>query len=258
MPLYRVTAPDAGRHQLERWRRSVLHTGTLLGLMVGACTAGLMLLDPGNDPLAVKAFDGLWNAINLVTTVGSFTTLSMAQQQFLLATMLAVLLVGGYALTTLTGILSSPEVLAYREKRRMETILAKLSGHVVVVGYGPVGRRTAIELRKRGETVLVVEFEDEAAQAASEAHFLTILAAGARDEVHLKARVGEAIHEAARSLLDRWIDGLAASQTEKLFTEQQSFAQANLRAVESRKKAGDASALEVLPPSNSPRKNAST
>ena len=95
-------------------------------------------------------------------------------------------------MTTLTGILSSPEVLAYREKRRMETILAKLSGHVVVVGYGPVGRRTAIELRKRGETVLVVEFEDEAAQAASEAHFLTILAAGARDEVHLKARVGEA------------------------------------------------------------------
>lgn len=60
-----------------------------------------------------------------------------------------------------------------------------------------------------------------------------------------EARVGEAIHEAARSLLDLWIDGLAASQAAKLFAEQHSFAQTNLHAVESRKKAGDASALDV-------------
>lgn len=59
-----------------------------------------------------------------------------------------------------------------------------------------------------------------------------------------EARVGEAIHEAAKSLLDLWIDGLAAVQSQALFQQQQSFAQANLHAVESRKKAGDASALD--------------
>ncbi len=60
-----------------------------------------------------------------------------------------------------------------------------------------------------------------------------------------QARVGEAIHESARLLLDLWIDGLAATQADKLLNEQLSFAQTNLRAVERRKKAGDASALDV-------------
>ncbi|MGJ7579812.1 TolC family protein [Variovorax sp. RHLX14] len=60
-----------------------------------------------------------------------------------------------------------------------------------------------------------------------------------------ESRVGEAIHESALVLLDLWLDGLAAVQTEKLFNEQRSFSQANLRAVDSRKRAGDASSLDV-------------
>lgn len=60
-----------------------------------------------------------------------------------------------------------------------------------------------------------------------------------------QARVGEAVHEAAKSLLDLWIDGLAASQAQSLFEQQRSFAQANLRAVDARKRAGDASALDM-------------
>lgn len=60
-----------------------------------------------------------------------------------------------------------------------------------------------------------------------------------------EAGVGEAIHESARLLLDLWIDGLAATQVDRLLQEQLAFAQANLRAVERRKKAGDASSLDV-------------
>ncbi|MEO7938582.1 MAG: TolC family protein, partial [Burkholderiaceae bacterium] len=59
------------------------------------------------------------------------------------------------------------------------------------------------------------------------------------------AAVGEAVHESARLLLELWIDGLAAAQAEKLLSGQLAFAQANLSAVKRRKKAGDASALEV-------------
>lgn len=68
---------------------------------------------------------------------------------------------------------------------------------------------------------------------------------GENEKTTAQARVGEAIHEAARSLLDLWIDGLSATQAQRLYQEQQSFAQANLRAVESRRKAGDAAALDV-------------
>lgn len=68
---------------------------------------------------------------------------------------------------------------------------------------------------------------------------------GETELVIAEARVGEAIHEAAKSLLDLWIDGLAATQAQALFEQQQMFAQANLRAVDSRKRAGDASALDL-------------
>ena len=68
---------------------------------------------------------------------------------------------------------------------------------------------------------------------------------GEAELVIAEARVGEAIHEAAKSLLDLWIDGLAAVQSQALLQQQHSFAQANLQSVERRRKAGDASALDV-------------
>ena len=60
-----------------------------------------------------------------------------------------------------------------------------------------------------------------------------------------QARVGEARHEAARALADLWLGWLGAGRAQALFEEQLSFAEANLRAVDLRRRAGDASALDV-------------
>ncbi len=60
-----------------------------------------------------------------------------------------------------------------------------------------------------------------------------------------RARVGEARRDAARALADLWIDMLATSRQRELWTEQLNFAQASHQAVEKRRKAGDASALDL-------------
>ena len=60
-----------------------------------------------------------------------------------------------------------------------------------------------------------------------------------------QARIGEARHEAARSLADLWIDTLATSRQRELWAEQLSFAEASHAAVEKRRKAGDASLLDL-------------
>ena len=60
-----------------------------------------------------------------------------------------------------------------------------------------------------------------------------------------KAQVGEAIHESARALSDLWMDVIAARRLREVIGEQRGFAQKNLKAVESRRKAGDASVLDV-------------
>ncbi len=59
-----------------------------------------------------------------------------------------------------------------------------------------------------------------------------------------RARVGEARHEAARALSDLSLNWLAAHSAQALLKEQLSFAETNLAAVDKRKRAGDASALD--------------
>ncbi|MDP2366950.1 TolC family protein [Rhodoferax sp.] len=59
-----------------------------------------------------------------------------------------------------------------------------------------------------------------------------------------RAQLGAARNESARLLLDLWLDWLTARQTREVLLEQLQFAQANVKAVETRRKAGDASMLE--------------
>ena len=59
-----------------------------------------------------------------------------------------------------------------------------------------------------------------------------------------EARLGEARHEAARALLSSWLNWVGADRIRGLWEEQVALAEANLRAAESRRKAGDASMLE--------------
>jgi len=60
-----------------------------------------------------------------------------------------------------------------------------------------------------------------------------------------RAELTAARQEAARLLADQWLDWLAARQSRARLLEQVAFAEANLKAVETRRKAGDASLLEV-------------
>ena len=59
------------------------------------------------------------------------------------------------------------------------------------------------------------------------------------------ARIGEARHEAARLLADLWLDTLATSRQRELWAEQLGFAETSHQAVEKRRKAGDASLLDL-------------
>lgn len=60
-----------------------------------------------------------------------------------------------------------------------------------------------------------------------------------------QAGVGEARHEVARALADLWIETLATRRLRELWTEQLGFAERSRLAVEKRRKAGDASLLDL-------------
>lgn len=65
-------------------------------------------------------------------------------------------------------------------------------------------------------------------------------------EVELaRARLGEARHESARALAELWLGLALARLQQSLYEEQLGFAQANVEAVDKRRRAGDASALDA-------------
>ena len=174
MPVYRVTEPVLGRLHVQAWRHRARRTfGVLVLTLLGSMLA-LALLDPSADAPPQKAFRALWNAANLISTLGDFTPFTDLQKAFVIVATFTLVVVGGYAVTTLTGILASDAVMAYRENRSMERILDRLANHIVVVGYGAIGRLVAGQLKGAGTRVLVVDRDATRAAQASELGHLVV------------------------------------------------------------------------------------
>jgi voltage-gated potassium channel len=193
MTIYRVQEFGFGQLHRREWRRRVIRTVGLLLFVLTVCAIGLIALDSSGMLLPAKIFRGVWNALNLITTLGDFTSLDPREKLFMMATMVAFLIIGGYALSSLTGILSSDAVMVLRENRNMEHKLDGLTSHVIVIGFGPLGRLAAGRLREAGETVLIVDrSEDLSAQASSLGYLVVQGDAGVDDAVFEHSRVEHA------------------------------------------------------------------
>ena len=174
MPIYRVMDLRVGRLHMQEWRRRVLHIVGLLLLTLAACAIGLIALDTSGQPMHAKIFRGLWNALNLITTLGDLSDLDEREKVFMMTTMIAFLAVGGYAVSGLTGVLSSDAVMAFRENKKMEHKLDNLANHVIVIGFGPLGRLVASRLRDAGEQVVIIDRDNDLATEASNLDYLVV------------------------------------------------------------------------------------
>jgi len=107
--------------------------------------------------------------------------------------MIGFLMIGGYAVSSLTGILSSNSVIALRENKKMERKLNDLANHVIVIGFGTIGRLVASRLHDAGEHVVVIDrSEDLAAQASTLGYIVVQGDAGVDDAALDHARVEQA------------------------------------------------------------------
>lgn len=193
MAIYRFVEPRLGRVRVHQWRWGALQVLLVLALIIALTAVGLALLDNSEARLQDRLLLGLWNAVNLVSTLGDFSSFDARQKLFMMGAMLCVMITGAYAVTQLTGLLSSPEAVAYRENRRMERALDKLSGHVVVIGYVGRGKLLADRLRDAGQQVVVIDRDEGNAGFASNAGFDVIKGdAGSDDGVLHSARIGVA------------------------------------------------------------------
>jgi len=80
---------------------------------------------------------------------------------------------------------------AWKEKRRRK-VIDQLRDHIIVCGYGRVGRRAGDELRDAGVPYVVLDFSEEALEHAREHDDLYVDGSGSEDEDLVKAGIDRA------------------------------------------------------------------
>ena len=140
---------------IGRSRHVLLGFTALAGVVIFG-TVGYVLLGFG-------FLDALYQTVTTVTTVGfrEVEPLDGAGQIFTVVLILAGVGTALYTLTVLLELLVEGHLGTAMERRRMDKQIAALRGHVIVCGWGRVGRAAARELDAAGMSVVVVDMDAE-------------------------------------------------------------------------------------------------
>lgn len=139
-------------HPLNRLRLAVL--GVALVLVVG--TIGYVLL-------GMSMLDAMYQTVTTVTTVGfrevgDFGGAEQVFTMFLIVVGVGLVL---YTFTLMVQVVVEGQLREIMGRRRMDRTIAGMSGHVVLCGWGRVGRAVAGDLVHAGKQVVVVDSSSE-------------------------------------------------------------------------------------------------
>jgi voltage-gated potassium channel len=137
---------------LRRIRLAVL----ALALVLASGTLGYVLLGFG-------FLDAVYQTVTTVTTVGfrEVQPLTAAGKVFTMVLILAGVGTALYTLGVLLEALIEGHLLQHMERRRMDRAIAQMTGHVIICGWGRVGRASARYLSASGQQVVVVDRDQE-------------------------------------------------------------------------------------------------
>jgi voltage-gated potassium channel len=157
----------------------------LVGVMI-AGTIGYLLLGFG-------ALDAAYQTVTTITTVGfrELEPLDGAGQVFTMVLILAGVGTALYTLTALLEVLVEGHIGEAMERRRMDKRISALSDHVIVCGWGRVGRAAARELEGAGMAVVVIDLDPDRV-ASVPSPYLRILGDASDDDVLLHAGIDRA------------------------------------------------------------------
>ena len=151
-------------------------------------TLGFVLIDH------YPVFDAFYMTLITVTTVGygEIHTLSRAGRVFNSFLILFGVVIMLLAIGAMTQTVIELELSQFFGKRRIKKMIDKLEGHIILCGYGRMGRGAAQELLQAGAPFVVVDHDDERVERAIKEGLLAVSADANRDETLLDAGIDRA------------------------------------------------------------------
>jgi voltage-gated potassium channel len=173
-------------------------------LLVIIGTVGYALLEP-----KYTLFDALYLTVTTLTTVGSgqLDNLQPASRVFTVILLLGGVITFFFAMTEIIRGIVSGELHTLLGRRHMEQTLAAMKQHVIVVGYGRIGRSVCQELVRHETPFVLIERTEEIVRDFAMAPGVALPGDATSDEVLRKAGI-----DRARALIT-----VAASDADNLF-----------------------------------------
>lgn len=169
---------------LQRFRLSLI----LLLLLIGGGTLGYVEIEGWGWT------DAMFMTVITLSTVGYQTVHTLDRSGMFFTVGLIIVGVGtvGYAIATLSEIILEGHLQSFLGGRKMERMIEKLSGHVIVCGFGTSGLLTAESLASRKIPFVVIDDDPDSVKEAVSRKYLALLGNATDDGVLVRAGAGRA------------------------------------------------------------------
>jgi voltage-gated potassium channel len=150
---------------VEAWHR--------LRFGVAALVAVLVVGTAGYVALGFSVLDAIYQTVTTVSTVGfrEVQPLSSGGRVFTIVLILVGVATALYTFTLILEAVVEGQIQEVLGRKRMERQISRMADHVIVCGFGRVGRNLARYVSGAGQEVVVIESDpDRAAQAEGSAH----------------------------------------------------------------------------------------
>lgn len=184
---------DSTPQAISALRRRLYSSLSLLVLVVIVSSAGFYLLERPHESVRQGIILGLWETLNLISTVGNLPA-QMTDGRRIWAMLVIAFGLGFtlYAFGNLIALLTSGEILHVFETRRMERQITSSKDHVIICGYGNTGRLVAEQLASHAVPLIIIEREQDLADTATHHGYPTIRDDCTQEAVLRKARIDRA------------------------------------------------------------------
>jgi len=142
--------------------------------------------------------DSLYMTVITISTVGfgEVRELSHLGRMFTISLIIGGGVIVAYALSASAEFLMTGEWRRILERRRQSRMLSDLSDHVIVCGFGRVGRRVSIELKEEDVPFIIVDTNPERVEHAWELGYVAVVGNAANEQMLQEAGI-----EKARALM---------------------------------------------------------